>query len=71
MQSQLSIFFYFQEFSRLPKLFISVRHEGRTKRKEAMTFWSENLGSSGFYVCLREMISFSGKHENLYIVSDE
>ena len=35
-----------------------------------MTFWAENLGSAGFYVCLREMISFSGKHENLYIVSD-
>ena len=56
-----------QQFSKEPRLLISIRHEGRARRKDAMTFWLENVTSRGFNICLREMISFSGKHKDLYI----
>lgn len=33
-----------------------------------MSLWAEDVTESQFRVCLREMISFSGTHENVYLV---
>ena len=34
-----------------------------------MSFWAEDVTEIHFRVCLREMVSFSGTHDNLYLVS--
>ncbi|XP_028415977.1 uncharacterized protein LOC114539542 [Dendronephthya gigantea] len=54
-------------FSAPPKIFLSVRHSGNTKRKDVMTSWTEDVTENHFRVCLREMVSFSGIHQNLYV----
>ena len=59
----------FQGFDAPPKILLSVRHVGSTERKDMMTYWTERVTQSQFRVCLRELVSFSGAHENLYLVS--
>ena len=59
----------FQGFGAPPKILLSVRHVGSTERKDMMTYWTEGITQSQFRVCLRELVSFSGAHENLNLVS--
>ena len=59
----------FQVFGAPPKILLSVRHSGSTERKDMMSFWTERVTQSQFRLCLREIVSFSGAHENLYLVS--
>jgi hypothetical protein len=61
--------FSFQPFQLPPKVLLSVRHAGATQQKDIMSFWADDVSGSQFRVCLREMVSFSGAHENLYLVS--
>jgi hypothetical protein len=61
--------FLFQAFYTTPKILLSVQHSGSTERKDVMSFWAEDVTEIHFRVCVREMVSFSGIHDNLYLVS--
>ncbi|CAB4018490.1 CD209 antigen E, partial [Paramuricea clavata] len=54
-------------FYTTPKILLSVRHSGSTERNDVMSFWAEDVTEIHFRVCLREMVSFSGTHDNLYL----
>ncbi|XP_028411847.1 uncharacterized protein LOC114534584 [Dendronephthya gigantea] len=59
--------FFSRVFNVPPKILLSVRHVGNTERKDMMTSWAEDVTETQLRVCLREVISFSGTHENLHI----
>jgi hypothetical protein len=61
--------FLFQAFYTTPKILLGVYRDSGTERKDVMSFWAEDVTEIHFRVCLREMVSFSGTHDNLYLVS--
>ena len=54
-------------FNAPPKILLSARYSGGTERKDMMSLWAEDITETQFRVCLREMVSFSGIHENLHL----
>ena len=47
----------------------TVRHSVSNKLQDAMNVWVEELKADYFRVCLREVKTFDGKHENLKVAS--
>ena len=60
---------YHQRFSDLPKVFSTVRHSVLERPQDAMLVWLEDLGRDFFKLCLREVKSFDGPHENIKVAS--
>ena len=67
----LNLFFFFQEkFSRAPYILVSKEHSFSGRKHDAATVWAENIESTKFTVCLREMQNFDGLHESIIVVRD-
>ena len=47
----------------------TVRHSVSNKSQDAMNVWVEELKADYFRVCLREVKTFDGKHQNLKVAS--
>ena len=47
----------------------TVRHSVSNKPQDAMNVWVEELKADYFRVCLREVKTFDGKHQNLKVAS--
>ena len=62
---------FLQSFASKPRVFVSVKYTRSTKPNDAMYVWLENVNSGGFEVCLREFLSFDGKHQDAVVVSEE
>ena len=58
-----------QRFASVPKVLASVRQGGNSRSQDAMNMWLEDLTEDHFRVCLREVKTFDGKHDNLKVVS--
>ena len=58
-----------QRFASIPKVLATVRHSVSNKLQDAMNVWVEELKADYFRVCLREVKTFDGKHENLKVAS--
>ena len=63
--------FFLQSFPAKPSVFVSVRYARSTKPNDAMYAWLENVHTGGFEVCLREFLSFDGKHQDAIVVSGQ
>ena len=50
-----------------PATFVSVEHTKRRSYTNAMTVWVESW-YNGWYVCVRELQNFDGKHEGIKLV---
>ena len=64
-----NVFFPFQRFSSVPKVLATVRHSVSKRPQDAMNIWIEELKEDYFRICLREVRTFDGKHQNLKVVS--
>ena len=58
-----------QRFASIPKVLATVRHSVSNKSQDAMNVWVEELKADYFRVCLREVKTFDGKHQNLKVAS--
>ena len=58
-----------QRFSSVPKVLATVRHSVSSTPQDAMNIWIEDLKEDNFRICLREVKTFDGKHQNLEVVS--
>ena len=50
-------------------MFASVRHAGSTRPQDAMNIWVEEKQEDHFKICVREVKTFDGKHQNIQVVS--
>ena len=58
-----------QRFPSVPKVLATVRHSSISMPQDAMNMWIEELQEDHFRVCLREVKTFDGKHQNIQVVS--
>ena len=58
-----------QRFASIPKVLATVRHSVSNMPQDAMNVWVEELKADYFRVCLREVKTFDGKHQNLKVAS--
>ena len=63
------LFLCFQRFSSVPEVLATVRHSVSNRPQDAMNIWIEELKEDYFRICLREVKTFDGKHQNLEVVS--
>ena len=63
------VFFTFQRFPSVPKVLATERHSVNNRPEDAMNIWIEELKEDYFRICLREVKTFDGKHQNLKVVS--
>ena len=64
-----AFFLLLQRFPSVPKVLATVRHAGSSRPQDAMNMWIEELQEDHFRVCLREVKTFDGKHQNIQVVS--
>ena len=50
-------------------MFLTAKYTRSVKPNDAMYLWLENVSSGGFEVCIREFLSFDGKHQDTIVVS--
>ena len=58
---------YFQAFSTVSKVRITVQHGTLDQKKDVMNIWIESSSRGKFEVCLRESRTFDGPHSNLKV----
>ncbi|XP_068753208.1 uncharacterized protein [Montipora capricornis] len=56
-----------EKFSRAPYILVSKEHSFSGRKHDAATVWAENIESTKFTVCLREMQNFDGLHESIIV----
>ncbi|XP_068746586.1 uncharacterized protein [Montipora capricornis] len=56
-----------RQFSSVPKTLATIRQGGNARPQDAMNMWIEDQTKTGFQVCVREVKTFDGKHENLKV----
>ena len=66
--SLLRFYIIFQNFSSVPEVQVTVKHNIPNQKQDAMNVWIENVTTSHFEVCLRESRTFDGPHSNLAVV---
>ncbi|KAK2556577.1 hypothetical protein P5673_021490, partial [Acropora cervicornis] len=55
------------KFSRPPYILVSKEHTFLGRKHDAATVWGENVESTKFTLCLREMQNFDGLHERIVV----
>ncbi|XP_068741931.1 uncharacterized protein [Montipora capricornis] len=58
---------FIQRFLSVPFVFASVRHAGSTRPQDAMNVWVEEKQEDHFKICVREVKTFDGKHQNIQV----
>ncbi|KAL9984804.1 hypothetical protein ACROYT_G007139 [Oculina patagonica] len=56
-----------QRFLSVPNVLATVRHSFSNSPQDAMNIWIEELKEDYFRICLREVKTFDGKHQNLQV----
>ncbi|CAH3019585.1 unnamed protein product [Porites evermanni] len=56
-----------RRFPSVPKVLATVRHTSISMPQDAMNMWIEELQEDHFRVCLREVKTFDGKHQNIQV----
>ena len=57
------------KFSQPPYILVSKEHTFLGRKHDAATVWGEDVESTKFTLCLREMQNFDGLHERIVVVS--
>ena len=55
-------------FDSPPIVLATLRHSVPGVRRDAATLWAEDVGTSSFSLCARELQNFDGAHKNVSIV---
>ncbi|KAM7430200.1 hypothetical protein ABFA07_019055 [Porites harrisoni] len=58
---------FYQVFSSVPRIQVTVKHGTLDQMKDAMNVWIESISRSQFEVCLRESRTFGGAHNGLVV----
>ncbi|XP_078382499.1 uncharacterized protein LOC144665190 isoform X3 [Oculina patagonica] len=55
------------KFSRSPTIFTTAEHFRRRLKHDATSVWLEDVSASSFKICLRELQSFAGVHDDISV----
>ena len=61
--------FWQGKFQSLPTVLVSAEHERRSLLHDASSVWLEDITTTSFKICARELQNFDGAHQNVHIVS--
>ena len=68
--SRLALLFHFQkQFSSEPSVVLSAEHMVLKQKHDAVTVWVEDVTTTSFKICLRELQNFDGLHKDIRVVS--
>ncbi len=57
------------KFSVIPSVFVTAEHNRAGLKRDAASVWIEDVKSSEFQVCLRELQNYAGSHFDVSVVS--
>ena len=57
-----------KKFQSVPTVFVSAEHERRGVKHDA-SVWVEDLTTTSFKICVRELQNFDGAHQSIHVVS--
>ncbi|KAL9961075.1 hypothetical protein ACROYT_G029956 [Oculina patagonica] len=55
------------KFSVIPSVFVTAEHNRAGLKRDAASVWIEDVKSSEFQVCLRELQNYAGSHDDVYV----
>ncbi|KAL9961076.1 hypothetical protein ACROYT_G029957 [Oculina patagonica] len=55
------------KFSVIPSVFVTAVHNHAGLKRDAASVWIEDVKSSEFQVCLRELQNYAGSHDGVYV----
>ncbi|XP_015762016.1 PREDICTED: uncharacterized protein LOC107341108 [Acropora digitifera] len=58
---------FVQHFHSVPYVLATVRYGGNTRPQDAMNMWLEEKQGDHFRICVREVKTFDGKHQNTQV----
>ena len=58
-----------KKFQSVPTVFVSAQHERRGVKHDASSVWVEDLTTTSFKICVRELQNFDGAHQSIHVVS--
>ena len=58
-----------KKFKSLPTVLVSAEHERRGVKHDASSVWVEDLTTTSFKICIRELQNFDGAHQSIHVVS--
>ena len=58
-----------QNFKAVPKVIATPYHKSNHRPENAMNLWLEDVHRDYFRICLKEVKTFGGKHNNIDVVS--
>ena len=64
-----SIVVWQRKFTSAPTVLVSAEHERRGVKHDASSVWVEDVTTTSFKICVRELQNFDGAHESIHIVS--
>ena len=56
------------KFAAAPTVLVTAEHISAAFKHDAASLWVENVTSSSFYICLRELQNYDGLHEDILVV---
>ena len=56
------------KFSSKPSVFLTSEHHQAGLKRDAASVWAEDVTTSSFKVCLRELQNYDGLHEDIHVV---
>ena len=65
---QIYSLFHQGNFTKAPVVLVTSEHLETGQEYDAALIWTEDVTSSSFQVCLRELQNFDGKHDDISVV---
>ena len=65
----LDVYFSQGKFKSVPTVLVSAEHERRGVKHDASSLWVEDLTTTSFKICIRELQNFDGAHQSIHVVS--
>ena len=53
----------------MPTVLVSAEHERRGVKHDASSVWVEDVTTTSFKICIRELQNFDGAHQSIHVVS--
>ena len=53
----------------MPTVVVSAEHERRGVKHDASSVWVEDVTTTSFKICIRELQNFDGAHQSIHVVS--
>ncbi|PFX13617.1 CD209 antigen-like protein E [Stylophora pistillata] len=56
-----------KKFESVPTVLVSAQHERRGVKHDASSVWVEDLTTTSFKICIRELQNFDGTHQSIHV----